>query len=355
MSRWDKKQPPKKYTTGKRVMEAIAELSKSDDGFALRISEHVQWMEAKRYAMSTIERTERSLVSFATWAEKRGVEKPGQVTRPMLERYAQHLYEAATERTGMPLEARGQFNVLSSLRVFFRWLARRNFVLYSPANDLELPKLGFRLPKGVLTHAETERVLSQPDASTATGIRDRSILETFYSTGIRRTELTQLELGDLDLSRGTLMVRQGKGRRDRMVPIGERAEDWIERYLSDARPVLAVDASERALYITAYGKAMSSGSLTHRVKEYVKAAEVGKEGSCHLFRHTMATQMLERGADVRIIQEILGHQKLETTNIYTHVSIAHLKEVHERTHPTSRRGPLSASAGVEPSTGDRDG
>lgn len=347
MSRWDRRNPPKKYTTGKKVQEAIDLLSKSPEAFAARIAEHVKWMETKNYAMSTIERTERSLVAFATWAEGRGVERPSQVTRPMLERYAQHIHEAATSRTGLALSPRSQFNFLSSLRVFFRYLARQNHMLYSPANDLELPKIGFHLPKAVLSHVEMEQVLSQPDVSTPAGIRDRAVLETFYSTGIRRVELTRLEMEDLDLGRGALTVRQGKGRRDRVVPIGERAEDWIERYLSDVRPAFVSDPTETALYITAYGKRLSPSSLTHRVKEYVDAAGVGKPGSCHLFRHTMATQMLERGADVRIIQEILGHQKLETTNLYTHVSIAHLKDVHERTHPTSKRGSLLAAEAAD--------
>lgn len=321
------------------MQAAIDALSLEPGGFRARIAEHIEWMLVRNYALSTTARTERELVEFATWAEERGIVQPGQVTRQALERYAAHLYEHHTA-LGVPLSTHAQYARLSALRVFYRNLARKSLILYSPANDLELPRLTIRLPKAVLTHVEMERVLSQPDIETKSGIRDRAILETLYSTGIRRTELTELELPDLDLARGTAMIRQGKGRRDRFVPIGRRAQDWIELYLHEVRPSYATQRSPARLYLTAYGEPLSPGSLSHRVTEYVKAAGIEKAGSCHLFRHTMATQMLEHGADVRVIQEILGHRKLDTTNIYTRVSIGHLKEVHDRTHPAAQRGPL---------------
>jgi integrase/recombinase XerD len=183
-----------------------------------------------------------------------------------------------------------------------------------------------------------EQVLSQPDVDSDLGVRDRAILETFYSTGIRRMELTNLSIYDLDVGRGTLIVRQGKGKKDRVVPIGERALDWIDRYITDVRPTLVVDPNEPTLFLTAYGEPISNDSLSAWVTRYVDAAAIGKKGSCHLFRHTMATLMLEAGADVRFIQEMLGHQKLDTTQLYTQVSIRELKRIHELTHPSAKRG-----------------
>ncbi|MCP4468874.1 MAG: tyrosine-type recombinase/integrase [Halieaceae bacterium] len=145
---------------------------------------------------------------------------------------------------------------------------------------------------------------------------------------MRRMELIGLKLYDLDLERGALMIRQGKGKKDRMVPIGERAIDWIERYVTDIRPGFVCEPDEGVLYLTSLSEPLTPNRLTQLTRNYVNAADIGKTGSCHLFRHTMATLMLEGGADVHFIQEMLGHANLETTQIYTQVSIRKLQEIH---------------------------
>ena len=183
---------------------------------------------------------------------------------------------------------------------------------------------------------EAEQVLEQPDVSDAIGLRDRAIIEVLYSTGIRRMEVLNLCIYDLDIERGTLMVRQGKGKKDRMVPIGERAIAWLERYFNDARPALMVPPDDGTLFLGATGEELSPNRLTQLVRGYVDAADIGKRGACHIFRHTMATLMLENGADIRYIQEMLGHVELSTTQIYTQVSIRRLKQVHTLTHPGAR-------------------
>lgn len=159
------------------------------------------------------------------------------------------------------------------------------------------------------------------------------MLETFYSTGIRRMEMANLTVFDVDHERGTLMVRQGKGKKDRMIPIGARALKWIDKYVHDVRPTLRLADDDGTLFLTHLGEAFTPNRLTQMVREYIDSAEIGKRGSCHLFRHTMATLMLENGADVRFIQAMLGHVSLETTQIYTQVSIKMLKEIHTATHP----------------------
>src|SRR5262249_27372189 len=151
---------------------------------------------------------------------------------------------------------------------FFRFLAQKNYILFSPANDLELPRLGTRIPRATLTHEEATRVLAQPDVTADLGVRDRAILETLYSTGVRRSELVHLCLFDLDRARGTVAVRQGKGRKDRVVPIGDRALDWIERYLRDVRPSLVVDLDQHTIFLTAYGLPISADSLSYHVTRY---------------------------------------------------------------------------------------
>lgn len=215
------------------------------------------------------------------------------------------------------------------VRAFFKWLARENRILYNPASELVLPRIERRLPKHVLSAEEVEAVLAQPDLSEPTGVRDRAMLEVLYSTGIRRAELANLALFDLDAERGTLLVRQGKGKKDRMVPIGERAIAWIGRYTDEVRTRFAPTPDEGVIFLTVDGTPFALGRLTQLARRYVNQAKLGKSGACHLFRHTMATLMLEGGADIRYIQAILGHVRLETTEIYTRVSIRQLQAIHQ--------------------------
>jgi integrase/recombinase XerD len=196
-----------------------------------------------------------------------------------------------------------------------------------------MPRVARRLPKAILSAQEAEAVLAVPDVNTATGLRDRAILETFYSTGIRRMELTRLSVQDVDRERGTVMIREGKGKKDRMIPIGERALAWIAAYRDRARPDLVGEMDDGTLFLNELGKPLAPNHLTMLVGEYVRRSGIGKEGACHLWRHTMATLMLENGADTRYIQAMLGHASLETTQIYTKVSIRALKAIHTATHP----------------------
>lgn len=235
------------------------------------------------------------------------------------------------------------------MKAFFKWLSRQNHILYNPASELELPRMERRLPRFILNVREAEAVLAQADLATPIGIRDRAIMETLYSTGIRRMELIRLHLTDIDAERGTVMVRQGKGKKDRMIPIGARAIAWIDKYRDDVRPDLACGADDGTLFITTLGEAFAPNRLTQLVRNYVDAAETGKKGACHLFRHTMATLMLEGGADIRYIQAMLGHAELSTTQLYTQVSIRTLKQIHTATHPGR---PIAAARRHDGDAGD---
>jgi integrase/recombinase XerD len=190
-----------------------------------------------------------------------------------------------------------------------------------------------RLPGAALTLAQVEALLGVPNVADPLGIRDRAMLETFYATAIRRSELVNLDMADLDPVGGTLHIRHGKGDKDRVVPIGGGALSWIASYLEHTRPRMQLDASEQALFLSGYGERLSATYLGNWVRKTIEAAQVSRVGSCHLFRHSCATHMLEGGADIRFIQQLLGHEKLETTAIYTQTSIEQLKAVHARTHP----------------------
>jgi integrase/recombinase XerD len=303
-------------------------------GFAALADAYLESLRVRNYSGATIASREHHLREFIRWAEERGIARPAEVTKPTLERYQRWLYHYR-KKNGQPLSFRSQHGCLVPVRALFKWLCRQNLLLANPAADLDLPRAEKRLPRHVLTAAEAERVLALPSVADgdALAVRDRAILETLYSTGMRRMELIGLKLYDLDQERGTIFVRQGKGKKDRMIPMGERAFSWIRKYLDEARPSLALSPDDGTVFLTNVGLAFEPNRLTQLVRDYVDAAEIGKTGSCHLFRHTCATLMLEGGADIRFIQQMLGHAKLETTQIYTQVSIRQLKEVHTRTHP----------------------
>ncbi len=248
----------------------------------------------------------KSLKVFFRWAEDRGLKRPSEVTRPMLERYQRHLFYFR-KANGKPLSARTQHAHLCALRLYFRWLMRGGHIDANPASELLLPRLPRRLPQAVLSPEEAEAVLAQPDVSRPEELRDRAMLELLYSTGLRRSELANLKLYDVDASRCTVWVRLGKGRKDRVVPVGERALAWVQKYVDEVRPKLALAHDDGFLFIGDAGEYLVPDYFTQLVRHYLVRAGIEKPGSCHLFRHTMATAMLDGGADVRFVQEMLGH------------------------------------------------
>lgn len=291
-------------------------------------------LEERNYSPRTVEMNHWTLRSFLKWSQERDVSLPEQVTKPMLESYQRWLYRYK-QSNGKPLSVRTQRQRLGSVQRFFAYLCKMNRILANPASDLDLPRQPARqLPKG-LPMSELLDLLNVPDISDPLGVRDRAILEVLYASGIRRAELVKLELHDIDSQARTLHVRQGKGGKSRLVPIGEKALDWLQKYLDDGREKLRVNEDEKALFLSGYGEAFSPGSLGNLVKKMMLEAGINREGSCHLLRHTCATHMLEGGADIRLIQQFLGHSKLDTTSIYTQVAITHLQEVYKRSHPSA--------------------
>ena len=310
-------------------------------GFATLVHAFCESLGMRGYSPATIDRYHVSLALFADWAVARGVDQPRQVTRPVVERYQRSLYHLRRP-DGKPLTFRSQTARLVALRAFYRWLARTHRVLINPTAELELPAVGRWQPRSAMTVTETEDALAQPDLNTPEGLRDRAILEMFYSTGIRAAELAMLRLYDLDAGRGTLTVNAGKGGRPRIVPIAERAIAWCEQWTLDARPQLAVAPDNDRLFLNNRGGPITPKVLTALTRKYLDAAGVIRPGACHLFRHTAATLMLEGGADIRYIQAMLGHAELTTTQLYTHVAIGPLKAVHERCHPGAGNRPPRA-------------
>ncbi len=299
--------------------------------------EYLEWMKIRNRTEISIKDRRAELKVFFNWTEERGLIYPKQITRSILESYQRWIFHHR-KKNGKPLGVSTQSKYVGAVKYYFAWLCRHRVLEANPASEIELPRQEKRLPISALSIQEVETVLAQPDISDELGIRDRTILELFYSTGIRRAELAGLELPDLNRGKRLLSIRQGKGQKDRVVPVGARAMQWIDKYLEDVRPLLTINVAEPALFLTGYGRAFTPEALGREVSRYIAKADIGRRGGPHLFRHTCATHLLEGGADIRYIQQLLGHANLETTAIYTEVSIIQLQAVHSRCHPAESGG-----------------
>lgn len=292
----------------------------------------LDWTLAVGLAEQTASIRRSALDRFIRWCDANAVTMAAEITRARVEEYQRHLFRCR-KSNGDPLALSTQATRLNPVRAFCRWLARERLVATDPARDLEMPRLPRRLPRWVPSVHQVERILGQPETARLSGLRDRAILEVLYSTALRRMELARLQVFDVDLVSGLVRVRAGKGGRDRVVPLGARATKWVGAYLRDARPALLPAHREGTLFVTDYGEPFRKNRLGDLVRRYIGRARIAAPGACHLFRHACATHMLENGADIRFIQSMLGHADLSTTQIYTRVSIAKLKAVHEATHP----------------------
>lgn len=323
-------------------------------GLTAALRRYLEHLGVRGYRPQGMATAERYIRDFIGWADERGVTHPSQVSRQVIERYQRWLYHYR-KKDGAPLSVAGQRCKLVPLRGFFRWLTRTAEIPANPAADMELPRKIKRLPRVVLTATEAERVMACVDLGSPLGLRDRAMLEVLYATGMRRHEIAGLELGDIEAERCVVLIREGKGGKDRLLPLGERALHWLTEYLERGRPALAWNAQDKTLFLSAEGKCLSPLWLSTLIARRVDAAALGKRGGCHMWRHTMATLMLEGGADIRFIQAMLGHAEISTTQIYTQVAIRQLQRVHAMTHPGAKRrerGQAASGLGVSQTPAD---
>jgi integrase/recombinase XerD len=227
--------------------------------------------------------------------------------------------------------ARSTARFLSCLRGFYLYLIRENHLQENPTTFIDNPKLGRPLPK-TLSEQNVEDLLHAPDTSTPIGLRDRTMLEVLYACGLRVSELVNLTLSDINLRQGVIRIF-GKGSKERLVPLGDEAMMWIEQYMQQGRPLLLQHAQDNIVFPSTRGKAMTRQTFWHRIKYWAKVACIEKNLSPHTIRHAFATHLLNHGADLRVVQLLLGHSDLSTTQIYTHVAQARLQELHAKHHP----------------------
>ena len=323
---------PKRYFKKRRVpRQDAAPQPWAGNPLMAYVRAFLEWSELHGFRPQGILLRDKALQRFVAWCDERAITRIQDITLPILERYQQHLFHYR-QKNGKPLSFTTQQLLLVPLKAFFKWAARERHILGNPASELILPKKPASLPRYVLTVAQVESVLNETDVSHPGGVRDRAMLEVLYSTGVRRTELASLTVTDWNRA-GTISVREGKGGRDRVVPVGARAEAWLTKYVDDVRPELVTPQSGDTLFLTDYGEPFEKNRLGDMVRSYLDWAGITAPGSCHLFRHACATHMLENGADVRYIQVLLGHADITSTEIYTRVSITKLREIHAATHP----------------------
>jgi len=300
-------------------------------------------MGARNWSGKTIKTYREGLAHFAAFlvATYPDVHAITGITAEMVSAYQLWLSKRENKVRGGTLSIPAQRSLLNAVRSLFVFCAEERIVLLDPTRNLELPRPGHRLPQGVLSPKEVRALLRQPDMYSYTGLRDRAILEVLYSTGLRNQELRRLRICDVDLDRGYLTVVAGKFKKDRVVPVGKVAVHFTREYLTKARPHLirTSDTPQSLLFVSQRGGRLGAEALQRMVKSYAERAGIKKRVFLHGIRHTCATAMLKGRADIRYIQQMLGHASLSSTQIYTHVEIGDLKRVHQRAHPRERNIP----------------
>lgn len=289
------------------------------------IKEFIDYLSVERgLAVNTLESYGRDLRQYSQYLEQGETAALDSATRATIVEYLLHL-----QRQGKATATIARR--LAALKAFYQFLVRENYLEKDPTINLESPRLEKRLPK-VLTIREVETLLAQPDGATAAGLRDRAMLELLYATGIRVSELVSLNHSDVNLDLAYIRCL-GKGSKERIVPLGSMAVKGVRDYLQSGRPRLIRDRNEEALFVNHHGRRLTRQGFWKIVKKYAEDARIDKEITPHTLRHSFATHLLENGADLRSVQEMLGHADISTTQIYTHITKGRLKEVYARTHP----------------------
>ena len=281
------------------------------------------WLE-DGLARNTLEAYRSDLAQFATWLEAQQRKDLISADQADIQSYLGYQFRKKTRATSVA-------RLLSALKRFYRYCLRQGRVKADPTLRIDSPKLPRGLPKS-LTEEDVENLLAAPRADKALGLRDKAMLETLYASGLRVSELVTLKLGQVSQDMGVVRV-VGKGSKERLVPLGEEAIAWIRQYLKEARPDLLGGRAADDLFVTARGSAMTRQMFWHLLRRYAAQAGLKKPISPHTLRHAFATHLLNHGADLRVVQLLLGHSDISTTQIYTHVARERLKQLHAKHHP----------------------
>ena len=285
------------------------------------------WME-RGLSENTLSAYRTDLKNFVLWLS---LLSKKELSNALINTNRNTVVKYLSELEDKKISARSRARLLSSLRRFYAYLLREKMIDIDPVALIDSPKLGRSLPK-TLTEDDVEALLHSPDTTTLLGLRDRVLFEVLYATGLRVSELVGLNLTEINLQQGVLRVT-GKGNKERLVPLGEEAVNWLEKYISSTRGDLLKGQVTDALFVTTRGSEMTRQAFWYLIKRYAVQAEICSTISPHTLRHAFATHLLNHGADLRVVQMLLGHSDLSTTQIYTHVAKARLKSLHSQHHP----------------------
>jgi integrase/recombinase XerD len=284
---------------------------------------------------NTLTAYERDLRRYVAFLEQRGIDRPDGVDPGVVRSFVASLSASTHGPDDAAYASTSVVRTLSGVRSFHRFLVREGVLARDPTSEVRRPRLPRALPKAIPL-ADVERLLQAPDDATPTGTRDRAILELLYGAGLRISELTSLDVDDVDLEEGAVRVL-GKGGKEREVPVGRHAREAVASYLTRGRPALAGTRSRGALFLNTRGGRLTRQSCARMLDAHVRAAGIERRVTLHGLRHSFATHLLEGGADVRVVQELLGHASVATTQVYTLVTKEHLREVYLTSHPRARR------------------
>ncbi len=308
----------------------------TSDTISQLIEKYRESMKVRNLAEKTITGAIRYLNKFFEYIEKEhSVTELDHITKDVIYDYQVYQYEK-TNKSGKLNSVAEQNNAIKPVKQFFRFLKEYEYIVSDPASEIAYAKEPKRLPRGVLTQSEARKILHAPETTSAIGYRDRTVMELLYTSGIRKSEAINLKLTDVDYDDGLLRIGQGKGKKDRIVPIGKIACRYLENYVKSVRPEFIKDPYNNYLFLSMKGNRLSRNRVWVLIKKYTKQAKIKKNVYPHTFRHSCATSMLKNKADIRSIQELLGHSSLDSTQVYTKITITDLKEVHTRCHPREK-------------------
>ncbi len=300
------------------------------------IEKYRESMKIRNLASKTITGSIRYLNKFFQYLEKiHSITEIDKITKDTIYEYQIYQYERIN-KVGKLNTVAEQNNALKPVKHFFQYLKECGYIVSDPASTITYAKEPSRLPRGILTQSEARKILHAPDLKTATGYRNRTLMELLYTSGVRKGELINLKLEDVDYDDGILRIEQGKGKKDRIVPIGKIACRYLENYIKSVRPEFIKDPYNNYLFLSLKGNRLSRNRVWVLIKKYTKQAKIKKNVHPHTFRHSCATSMLKNKADIRSIQELLGHSSLDSTQVYTKITITDLKEIHTRCHPREK-------------------
>ena len=296
--------------------------------------EFLDAQKAKGFKKDTLLLRNRGMNKFYDYMLSRKVYKADEVSPALLDEYKSHLFNLISRKYGRKLAIVTIRQYLDVIAKYYKFVSDNNFMLTNPASHLELPYEKRKAPQNVLSEQEIMTLLEIPDLTTDYGIRDRAILEVMYSTGVRQQEVVNLNVYDVDLIEGVIRINQGKGNKDRMLPLGKTAKYYLEKYLKEVRHKWVKEGPVTALFLGKFQERLVCIGTVF--KRCFRGSNFPKRVTCHTFRHSCATHMLRAGANIRTVQEMLGHSSIDTTQLYTKVIPLDLKEAHRRCHPRGK-------------------